>query len=86
MSKDGTKVSCHLSSEKCELKFEFNEIGNVNDTINVIDDRCIYPCIDCPDGKCNECDNYIEGIILNKDLQPKEFLMNHILLQLVLNF
>jgi len=75
MSEDGKTVTCHLSSDKCELQFEFKEktkpaieIGGGSDKIR---DDPICPvysyCEYCDNGKCKECKN-IEGIILNKDL------------------
>ena len=76
MSEDGKTVTCHLSSDKCELKFEFKEIilpppgEGESGGGEVIDDNiCPADCDDCdPDRKCQKCVNYIEGIILNKDL------------------
>ena len=64
ISEDGKTVICHLSSDKCEIKFEFNEkinspieIGEDSDKIRK--DDPIYPAFSyyeyCENGNCKEC-------------------------------
>ena len=74
MSEDGKTITCHLSSDKCELKLEFKEKAGVSpgpgggDIIIDQGNFCPVPYCDyCDDGKCQKCE-VIEGIILNKDL------------------
>ena len=75
MSEDGSKVSCHLYSDKCELNFIFKEktsqpipIPDGSDKVRE-DEKCpALICDYCDNGICLKCKE-IEGIILSKDLK-----------------
>ena len=64
MNEDGNTVTCHLSSDKCELKFEFNEktslsIGFGGGWDKIRKDAPICPafsyCEYYENGNCKEC-------------------------------